>query len=152
MNMKIRHLIFSFSSQECQWFNCLLYHIRHSLQILEHCVLGGSPAIPTYLARIVDALQQDMVPSDWLHPHAQPSPHSLISWLKGNACASSFFFSFFFPTVPVSTKYAFSIDSPYPNTLTTVCILSMGRGLVIQGGRLLKVMDVRFCEEIRCTT
>ncbi|XP_066025345.1 uncharacterized protein [Pocillopora verrucosa] len=68
--------------KECQWFNCLLYHIRHSLQILEHCVLGGSPAIPTYLARIVDALQQDMVPSDWLHPHAQPSPHSLISWLK----------------------------------------------------------------------
>lgn len=59
-------------------------------------MLGGSPAIPTYLARIVDALQQDMVPSDWLHPHAQPSPHSLTSWLKGNACAFSFLFSFFF--------------------------------------------------------
>lgn len=95
-------------------------------------MLGGSPAIPTYLARIVDALQQDMVPSDWLHPHAQPSPHSLTSWLKGNACAFSFLFSFFFSqNLQFSTKYAFSIDFPYPNTLKTVCIFSMGRGLVI---------------------
>ncbi|KAJ7392745.1 hypothetical protein OS493_010400 [Desmophyllum pertusum] len=68
--------------KECQWFNCLLYHIRHSLQILEQCVLGGSPAIPPPLTPVVDALQQDVVPGDWLHPDCQPSPHSLTSWLK----------------------------------------------------------------------
>ncbi|XP_020627063.1 dynein beta chain, flagellar outer arm-like isoform X2 [Orbicella faveolata] len=67
--------------KECQWFNCLLYHIRHSLQILEQCVLGGSPAIPTSLVPVVDALQEEVVPSDWLHPDCQPSPHSLASWL-----------------------------------------------------------------------
>jgi len=77
-------LFFFICSQECQWFNCLLYHIRHSLQILEQCVLGGSPAIPTSLAPVVDALQEEMVPGDWLHPDCQPSPHSLASWLKGN--------------------------------------------------------------------
>ena len=70
--------------QECQWFNCLLYYIRHSLQVLEHCVLGGSPAIPPSLASVVDSLQCDMVPTDWLHPDSQPSPHILTSWLKGN--------------------------------------------------------------------
>lgn len=75
---------FFICSQECQWFNCLLYHIRHSLQILEQCVLGGSPAIPTSLAPVVDALQEEVVPADWLHPDCQPSPHSLASWLKGN--------------------------------------------------------------------
>ena len=70
--------------QECQWFNCLLYYIRHSLQVLEHCVLGGSPAIPPSLASVVDSLQCNIVPTDWLHPDSQPSPHILTSWLKGN--------------------------------------------------------------------
>lgn len=77
-------LFFFICYQECQWFNGLLYHIRHSLQILEQCVLGGSPAIPTSLAPVVDALQEDVVPGDWLHPDCQPSPHSVASWLKGN--------------------------------------------------------------------
>ena len=47
-------------------------------------MLGGSPAIPTSLAPVVDALQEEVVPGDWLHPDCQPSPHSLASWLKGN--------------------------------------------------------------------
>ena len=47
-------------------------------------MLGGSPAIPTSLVPVVDALQEEVVPSDWLHPDCQPSPHSLASWLIGN--------------------------------------------------------------------
>ena len=47
-------------------------------------MLGGSPAIPPFLAPVVDALQREMVPADWLHPDSQPCPHSLTSWLKGD--------------------------------------------------------------------
>lgn len=68
--------------KECQWFNCLLCHVRHSLQVLEQCVIGGSTAVPPSLFPVVEALQQETVPADWLHPDGHPSPHTLASWLK----------------------------------------------------------------------
>ncbi|XP_015758877.1 PREDICTED: dynein beta chain, ciliary-like [Acropora digitifera] len=67
---------------ECQWFNCLLCLVRHSLQALEQCVIGGSTAISPNLLPVVEALQQEIVPADWLHPDGRPSPHTLSSWLK----------------------------------------------------------------------
>ena len=54
-------------------------------------MLGGSPAIPTSLAPVVDALQEEVVPGDWLHPDCQPSPHSVASWLKGNGNGVAFY-------------------------------------------------------------
>ena len=60
--------------------------MRHSLQALEQCVIGGSTAISPNLLPVVEALQQEIVPADWLHPDGRPSPHTLLSWLKGKAC------------------------------------------------------------------
>ena len=62
--------------------------MRHSLQTLEQCVIGGSTAIPSNLLAVVEALQREIVPADWLHPDGRPSPHTLASWLKGKTCVS----------------------------------------------------------------
>ena len=69
--------------QECHWLNSLLCLVRQSLHRLELHLLGGQEAMPKDALAIAKALQEDAVPSQWVHPNRFPSSHSLVSWTQG---------------------------------------------------------------------
>ncbi|XP_069829066.1 uncharacterized protein [Dendropsophus ebraccatus] len=69
--------------QECSWMNANLKHIKSTVSVLSHCLLGGVTAIPESLRDAAEALEKGQVPKSWLPPHSCQTFHNIIPWLEG---------------------------------------------------------------------
>ncbi|RUS89316.1 hypothetical protein EGW08_002923 [Elysia chlorotica] len=67
--------------QECLWMNTALCHIRQEIADLQGRLVGGAGALPVRLLPTALSVQEEYVPTSWIHPNCQPCTHSLVTWL-----------------------------------------------------------------------
>ncbi|XP_077152557.1 uncharacterized protein LOC143816267 [Ranitomeya variabilis] len=69
--------------QECSWMNSNLKHIKSTVTVLSHFLLGGVTAIPEHLRGTAEVLQKGEVPKLWLPSHYCQTSVNIVPWLEG---------------------------------------------------------------------